>query len=469
MPEWLEAALDYIPSWLELQLRISRQPGCVIAIASRDKIVLERAFGYADCTHEERLTPRHRFRAASHSKSFAAAGALKLVEMGKLRLDDTVRKYIPGLDSGVGRLKISQVLCHGGGIIRDGADCGYFYDRRSYPSAKELLSDFQTPPLIKPNTRFKYSNQGYGLLGLVIEAVSGETYTSWIKREIVDASSLKETTPDMPIGEGAPFARGHTDDVLLGKRVVIPGDYSTGALAPASGIVATASDLAIYFAQLSPRARTSVISTASRRNMIRKHLRNRHSSAKIYYGFGIISGTVHGWDWFGHSGGLQGYVSRTKMLPAQDLTISVVANSADACVEQWANGAIHILQAFQRRGAPSDKVKDWTGRWWGLWGAIDLVPMGNVVVVANPQTGNPLLDASELQVAGRDTARITPSSGFLYYGESVRRVRNSDGLACELWLGGDKFLSEAERAAEIEEQYDRKRGNAKPDPTKNAY
>jgi CubicO group peptidase (beta-lactamase class C family) len=465
MPDWLKAALDYIPSWLELQLRIFRQPGCVIAIAYRDKIVLERAFGYADCTRGERLTPRHRFRAASHSKSFAAAGALKLGEMGKLRLDDPVGKYVSGLDRDVGRLKISQVLCHGGGIIRDGADCGYFYDRRSYPSAKELLSNFQTPPLIKPNTRFKYSNQGYGLLGLIIEAVSGETYTSWIKREIVDAARLKETTPDMPIAESAPFARGHTDDVLLGKRVVIPGDYSTRALAPASGIVATASDLAIYFAQLSPRARNSVISATSRRKMIRKQLRSRHSSAEIYYGFGIIRGAVHGWDWFGHSGGLQGYVSRTKMLLAQDLTISILANSADACVEQWTNGAIHILQSFQRRGAPSDKVKDWNGRWWGLWGAIDLVPMGNVVVVANPQTANPFLDASELQVARRDTAHITPSSGFLYYGESARRVRNNGGLACELWLGGDKFLSAAERAAEIEKQYADKIGNPTPGPT----
>src|SRR4051794_33287516 len=88
MAGWLKAALDYIPLWLEFQLRIGMQPGCAIAIVHREKIVLERAFGLADCARGELLTPRHRFRAASHSKSFTAAGVLKLCELGKLRLED---------------------------------------------------------------------------------------------------------------------------------------------------------------------------------------------------------------------------------------------------------------------------------------------------------------------------------------------------------------------------------------------
>ena len=82
MAKWLEAALDYIPSWLEFQWRESRQPGCVIAVAYRGRVVLDRAFGFADCSTGELLTPRHRFRAASHSKSFTAAGIMKLRESG---------------------------------------------------------------------------------------------------------------------------------------------------------------------------------------------------------------------------------------------------------------------------------------------------------------------------------------------------------------------------------------------------
>ena len=50
MDKWLGAALDYIPRWLEFQVRAYEQPGCVIAIAHKDRIVLEEAYGFADAS-----------------------------------------------------------------------------------------------------------------------------------------------------------------------------------------------------------------------------------------------------------------------------------------------------------------------------------------------------------------------------------------------------------------------------------
>src|SRR3546814_13907765 len=78
MEDWLKSALDYVPRWLEHQMRASEQPGCVIAIARRGRVVPERAFGVADLATGEPLTPRHRFRVASHSKTFTATGILRL-------------------------------------------------------------------------------------------------------------------------------------------------------------------------------------------------------------------------------------------------------------------------------------------------------------------------------------------------------------------------------------------------------
>ena len=94
MDEWLSRACDYIASWLEFQMRVSQQPGCIIAVLYRDQIVLERAYGSADLAVGEPLTSRHRFRIASHSKSFTAAGITKLREGGKLRLDDPIGEYV---------------------------------------------------------------------------------------------------------------------------------------------------------------------------------------------------------------------------------------------------------------------------------------------------------------------------------------------------------------------------------------
>ena len=202
MQKWLAPALDYIPRWMDFQMRMSQQPGCVIAIAHKSRIVLEQAFGHADLAKGTPLTPRHRFRVASHSKSYTAAGVMKLREQGKLKLDDAVGHYVKGLNPRVARTTLGQILSHSAGIVRDGKEAGQFLDRRPFLNAEELMADLQAAPAIEPNTRFKYSNHGFGLIGLVIEAVTGEPFTTWMKREIIDAAGLEETHPDMPIPQG---------------------------------------------------------------------------------------------------------------------------------------------------------------------------------------------------------------------------------------------------------------------------
>ncbi len=453
MDKWLAPALDYIPRWLEFQMRLSEQPGCIIAIAHRDQIILERAFGVADLAKGEKLTPRHRFRIASHSKSFTSAGIMKLRERGQIRLDDAVGQHVTGLHRQVAEATIAQLLSHTAGIIRDGHDAGYFSDRRPFPNEAQLRQDLKLAPVIDANTRFKYSNHGFGLLGLVIEAIAGEPYRRWIKREIVDAVGLRETEPDMPLTRRAPFARGHSSKALLGRRLVIPGDSSLNAIAPAGGFVSTASDLARYFAQLAPNAKQSALSVASRREMTRRQWRDPHSSLETYYGLGIISGTFHGWDWFGHSGGLQGYISRTCVLPRQELTITMLTNATDGWAGYWLDGTMHILRAFAARGAPSRRVRDWKGRWWSTWGALDLVPMGDIVLGGNPHMGNPFLDATELKVIGRDKAEMSVAPGYASHGETVRRVRSGSGAVTELWWAASRLLPEARQAAEMQRRY----------------
>jgi CubicO group peptidase (beta-lactamase class C family) len=453
MESWVQSATEYILSWIEFQVRASQQPGCIVAIAHRGKVVAEYAFGHANLVTGEKLTPRHRFRIASHSKSFTAAGIMKLRERRKLRLDDPVGQYVKGLHPQVAETTIAQILSHSAGLTRDGTASGQYSDRRPFLSAEELFADLKSPPTIEPNTRFKYSNHGFGLLGLVIEAITGESYRVWIEREIVEATDLRETQSDMPIAKGTPFARGHTPRLPAGRRLVIPGEYLENAIRPAGGFVSTGADVARFFAQLSPDAKRSVLSAGSRREMTRRHWRNPHASLEGYYGLGIMSGTTGGWDWFGHSGGLQGYISRTCVIPACDVTITVLTNATDGWAGFWIDGAMQILRAFATRGPPKRRVRDWTGRWWTPWGAFDLVPMGDLVIVGNPHTFNPFLDATEIEVTGRDTGRVSLAAGYGSHGEAVRRTRNKAGTVTEVWFAGGQGTREKAVAAEMERRY----------------
>jgi len=449
MDKWLKPALGYVPEWLEMQMRQSRQPGCIVAIADHGRVVLEQAFGSADLEAGEVLTPRHRFRVASHSKSFTACGIMLLRERKRLRLDDEVGVYVPNLHPDVARVTLAQLLSHSGGIVRDGPDAGQFSGGRPFLTREELLADLEAPPAIEPNTRFKYSNHGFALLGLVIEAVTGAPYREWIARHVVGRAGLKETLPDMPIADGTPFARGHTGHWLSGQRRTVPGDESTNAIGPAGGFVSTVGDLVRFFAQLDPNAQRSVLSVASRREMIRPQWRNPHAWIEGYYGLGIMSGRLNGWGWFGHSGGLLGYISRTAVLPRRNLAVCVLTNAVDGWAGFWLEGVIHILRGFADRGAPTRRVSGWTGRWWSQWGAIDLVPMGDKVLVANPHQGNAFLDVAEIVVSGRDAGRLDPANGYSSHGEPVRRERDAGGQVSAVWLGGSMLRPEAAVRADM--------------------
>jgi len=452
MPNWLPPALAYIDSWLELQVRHARLPGLSVAVAERGRVVLERAYGVADRATNERLTPEHRFRVASHSKTFTAASVMKLREAGRLRLDDAAGDYVSGLHRAVARVTIAQLLSHTAGIIRDGTDAGQWTDRRPFLNEKELRAALAEPPILPANTRMKYSNHGFGLAGLVIAAVTGEPYDAWVSREIVAACGLRHTSPDAPVAARVPFARGHATPLLLGERFVIPADNPTNALAAATGFVSTAGDLARFFAQLSPVAPTSVLSVESRREMTRRHWRVPDIPLARWYGLGTIHGEAGAWRWFGHSGGFQGVVSHTVVVPDQHLVVSVLVNATDGLPAALVDGALKVMQAFAEHGPPAKRVADWNGRWWSLWGVNDLVPIGSKVFVTLPQELNPLLAAAELKVSG-DNGRIAKAGGFGSHGETARLVRARGREVQEVWIGGSKLQREPAAAREARKRY----------------
>jgi D-alanyl-D-alanine carboxypeptidase len=457
MTEWLKAALDYIPRWLEFQLQHTQQPGCAVALAHQGEIVLDQAFGVANVTTGARLTPRHRFRIASHSKTFTAAGILKLKDLGRLRLDDTAGTFVQGLHPDVAAVTIQQLLSHSAGLVRDGADSGQFFDRRPFRSAAELLADLAVAQPIGAAERFKYSNHGFGLLALIIEAVTGEPYSAWIMREIVAAAGLSETAADIGLATGS-LASGHSTRLPLGRRLAIPGDNPTNDVASATGFVSTAADLARFFAQLSPQSRSTLLTALSRRDMTRRHWRDSESALERYYGLGTISGSLKGWDWFGHSGSFQGTLSRTSVFPAVDISVSVLTNAIDGSAQSWVDGIAHLLQAFHNGGAPSAEAAAWAGRWWTLWGAIDLVPVGSKVLASPPALNPPLSDTSEITLTGRDDGKVARASGFLSPGEAVKRQRGTDGEVTEIWMGGVCLAREQDFAREIVARYENSPG-----------
>lgn len=461
MAHWLTAALDYLPRWLEHQLRVTELPGVSIAVAHRGRLVLTEAFGHANLASGEALTPRHAFRVASHSKTFTAAAVMKLRDQGRLRLDDPVGRHVEGLHRAVAETTLTQLLSHTAGLVRDGEDAGQWLERRPFLDEAELRADLARGPSIEPNTRFKYSNHGYGLLGLVIEAVTGETYRDWVAREIVAASRLDDTWPDMPEHGTMPrLASGHSTQWPLGRRLVVPAAMSTRALAAATGFVSTPGDLARFFSSLAPEARNRVLSAASRREMTRSQWLEPHAVAPRWYGLGTFQGTAQlgpvvagGWSWFGHSGSFLGTLSRTCVVPSEALAVSVATNASDGLAEAWLDGSLQVLRACAAFGAPTRRTAAWKGRWWSLWGALDLLALKDRVLVCNPMLAAPLTNAPEIGAIKGDHGRIVQANGFASHGEPAALLRDGRGRVEALRLGGTRLLREKAAARELEKRY----------------
>jgi D-alanyl-D-alanine carboxypeptidase len=452
---WLDAALDYIPDWLAFQVERYKQPGCAVAIADADGLVAEFAFGAADLRTGEKLTARHRFRIASHSKSFTAAGILLLRERGLLGLDDPVGRHVGGLHKDLAAARIGELLSHGAGVTRDGADSGQFLDRRPFLSREELRAELAQRQPLAPGLQLKYSNHGYGLLGLAIEEITGEDYSAWMMRHVVRPSGLKETVPDMcHLPQGARMAKGHTMEFPFGQRLVVPGDNVCDAIAPAGGYVATAADTARFFARLGPDAKDSILSAASRRDMQHRRWRDPHSAQESHYGFGTMSGAPGPREWFGHTGSLQGFVSRTARYPANGLTITVLCNALDGLSWAWVDGIASILSAFEQHGAPARGVADWRGRWWSMWGASDLVPMGKIVAQVVPAMLPPFdAGTTEIELTGKDKGVVRKTSAYNSPGQPVRLVRGANGKAKEVWVGGSKLVPKGAMLKEVLGRY----------------
>ncbi|MBV9201449.1 MAG: serine hydrolase, partial [Alphaproteobacteria bacterium] len=88
-----------------------------------------------------------------------------------------------------------------------------------------------------------------------------------------------------------------------------------------------------------------------------------------------------------------------------------------------------------------------------LWGAADLVPIGDKVVVATPSLPNPFTEASEITVSDEDHGHFIAAAGTARHGEPVRRVRRPEATVGEIWFGGTRLVPEPEAAAELASRY----------------
>lgn len=434
-------ACRYVDRWLGFQREHHQVPGVQAAVLFGGDVVLSAAHGVAALSTSTPLTSEHQFRIASHSKTFTATAIMQLVERGLVRLDDSTGQWIEELDgSSLGPVTLRELLSHAGGVVRDGNDPGFWSLQRPFLDRASLVEVARNDGhVLDSNERFKYSNIGYSLLGLVIERASGSSYHDWVRAELIEPLELSSTDPEMGDRSDAHLAAGHSALVTAADRRRLEIEHvNTGAMAAATGFSSTATDLVRWFAAHFV-GDERIVTDGSKRVM-------QHGAWPVgiegqgEYGLGLGIDKLGDRRLLGHGGGYPGHITRSFFDPIDRLAVSVLTNAIDGPATALAGGVIKLIDlaagATAHSTAGPGELERFEGRFGNLWGVYDLTSLGGRLHLIDPSQPDPVVNPTVLDVVDRDTLRIAESIGYGAPGELLRIERNDDDEIVAIEGGG---------------------------------
>jgi D-alanyl-D-alanine carboxypeptidase len=241
----LQAALDEVVA--------AGSPGAILLV--RDGVRTTRlSSGYGNLATKSPIRPADRARLGGMTKSFTATVVLQLVGEGKLALDDTVERWLPGVISNGNAISIRQLLNHTSGIYsfdKDPRVLAPYYKgdlTRIFDARTGVKIAAEHGPLFAPGSKLSYSNTNYFLLGMIVKAATGNSLASELRGRIFEPLGLRHTTYSTSSQIDGSYIHGY---LLVGKpplRDVTP--FSPTLYGPAGAILSNANDVARFYRAL---------------------------------------------------------------------------------------------------------------------------------------------------------------------------------------------------------------------------
>ncbi len=304
----------------------TRSPGCALGVSQDGSPVLLRAYGMADLEHGVPNTPETIFEPGSVSKQFTAAATVLLALDGKISLDDDVRKYIPELPDYGEPVTVRHLLHHTSGFRDWGSVAGiegWPRTRRAHTHTHVLdIASRQEALNYPPGEYYSYTNTGYNLQVILVERVSGMSFSEFSKRRIFE-----------PLGMTKTEWRDDFTRVVKDRSVAYraAGDGGWAMLMPFEnvygngGLLTTVEDLLRFTHNLETGE------MGGPRFVEEMHRQGVLNSGKvIHYAAGLQVGEYRGIREVQHSGATAGYRGYLSRYPDHGFAAAVMCNTATA-------------------------------------------------------------------------------------------------------------------------------------------
>jgi CubicO group peptidase (beta-lactamase class C family) len=295
--------------------------GLQIAVARNGKFIVDKGYGLAELEHDAKTDENALFRIGSITKQFTAAAVMKLVEQGKIGLDDSITKYLPEYNTQGRAITIRHLLTHTSGIKSYTELKRVMVEEPEHEfTHQEMIDMVQNEPLaFEPGTKFAYCNTGYYLLGVIVERVSGKSYCELLQDEFFGPLQLSHTRCDSNSDIIKGRAQGYRG---TGKKQLNDQGLAVGTPFAAGILIASAHDLVTWSDAL---ASGKVVSAASYQQMTTPF--ELEGGQPDHYGFGLGTDEFEGHARVQHGGGIFGFNSMLERFPNDGLTIAVLSNS----------------------------------------------------------------------------------------------------------------------------------------------
>lgn len=299
-----------LANYMQAQVEVNHFSGTVL-VTKNGSVLLKKSYGLADYEWNIQNTIDTKFQLASVTKQFTAAAILLLVEKGKLSLNDHLSKFLPDYPK-ADSVTIHMLLSHSSGLA-----LGFKELALSTISIDSAYSEIKKIPYeFSPGTRSAYSNIGYYLLGKIIEKVSGETYATFLRKNVFERAGMKNTgvsNHDSIVSKKAKvYCR--TENGFIHNPYINWG-FNIGH----DGIYSTVEDLALWDNALYG---TTILSAEMKKGMF-----TSHNDQNWGYGFIINPFYNHGHQLIAHDGGFFGTMASFNRFTDDKLFVTVLSNN----------------------------------------------------------------------------------------------------------------------------------------------
>lgn len=310
-------------------------PGAAVIVIHEGETIFRRGYGVSDLRTMRPIDEKTNFRLASFTKQFTAACIMLLVHDGKLHYDDHLTDIFPEFAAYGKSITVRNLLTHTSGL----PDYEDILTGR-YPNTPDgkipqihdagvlKLLEEQSAGKFPPGAQWEYSNSGYATLAMIVEKVSGQPFGQFLHDRIFAPLHMEHTLAyEKGKNEVSNRAYGYTREKNRWRET---DQSSTSAVLGDGGIYSNLEDLAKWDRAIREDTLLSAAEMRPALTPVQPSGPSMPDARPVRYGFGWFLDPYKGHERMWHYGETVGFRTAIERFPADDLTVIVLANRADA-------------------------------------------------------------------------------------------------------------------------------------------